>query len=293
MSVRRGGAALGAVAVLWRYPVKSMGGEPLEAAELTERGLLGDRAYALLDRETGTVVSAKHPRRWPSLLACSASYLEPPRPGAPPPPVRIALPDGSVARSDDPEVDAQLSRALGRAVALVTSAGGAPMREADRTPIDAEGDEREIRREPLAVGAPPGTFFDYGPVHLLTTATLAYLRERYPAGRFDPRRFRPNLLLDTGDEVGLAEHAWLGRLLSIGGAARARAIDPCPRCVVTTLPQGDLPRDPGILRAIAAHSAAPSATLAPGVLFSGVAGIYLAPVGLGAVRRGDQVALLP
>ncbi|HMQ31800.1 MAG TPA: MOSC N-terminal beta barrel domain-containing protein [Chloroflexaceae bacterium] len=285
-------APLGTVAALWRYPVKSMGGEPVEAAELTERGLLGDRVYALLDRETGTVVSAKHPRRWPSLLACSAGFVAPPRPGEPPPPVRITLPDGTMVRSDDPDVDALLSRALGRAVALVTSVPGTPLREADRTPVGAEGGEREIRREPLARGAPPGTFFDYGPAHLLTTATLAFLQTRYPEGCFDPRRFRPNLLVDTGAAVGLVEHAWLGRGLATG-AARAPAIDPCPRRVVTTLPQGDLPRDPGILRAITAHSAAPSATLAPGVVFPAVAGIYLATVAGGQIRRGDQVLLLP
>jgi hypothetical protein len=97
------------VAALWRYPVKSMQGEELDSADLTERGLPGDRAYALLDRETGALASAKHPRRWGVLLTCAACYLAPPVPDAPPPPVAITLPDGTIVRSDDCDCDARLS----------------------------------------------------------------------------------------------------------------------------------------------------------------------------------------
>jgi len=111
---------IGTVTALWRYPVKSMRGEALDAAVLNERGLLGDRAYAVRDVATGHIASAKHPRRWGQLLACRATYLEPPRPGAPLPPVQITLPDGAVCRSDQADIDAILSRLLGRAVALIT-----------------------------------------------------------------------------------------------------------------------------------------------------------------------------
>lgn len=101
---------IGTVTALWRYPVKSMQGEVLDTTVLAERGLLGDRAYAVRDVATGHIASAKHPRQWGQLLACRATYLEPPRPGAPLPPMQITLPDGAVCRSDQADIDAILSR---------------------------------------------------------------------------------------------------------------------------------------------------------------------------------------
>lgn len=283
---------IGRVASLWRYPVKSMQGEELDGAVVTGRGIVGDRAYALVDRETGLVASAKHPRKWERLFGCGAAYVEPPRPGAPPPPVRITLPDDDVVESTDPEVDRVLSLTVGREVTLTTTARARPMREADRTPVDAAGSGEVISREEMALAAPPGAFFDYGVLHLLTTVTLDRLRELYPGGRFDARRFRPNLLVRTVDgEADFPEVGWLGRGLAVGADVRLEAIDPAPRCVVTTLPQGDLPRDPEILRTLARHGRAASATLAPGVLFPAVAGIYASVLGEGELRRGDPLAI--
>jgi hypothetical protein len=284
---------IGRVASLWRYPVKSMQGEELDGAVLTGHGIVGDRAYALVDRETGLVASAKHPRKWERLFRCSAAYLKEPRSGEPPPPVRITLPDGDTVESTDPGVDRVLSLAIGREVTLTTTAPATPMREADRTPVDAAGSGEVITREEMALAAPPGTFFDYGVLHLLTTGTLDRLRELYPAGRFDARRFRPNLVVATMEdgEAGFVEVGWLGRRLVAGEEARLEAIDPAPRCVVTTLPQDGLPRDPEILRTLARHSRAAGATLAPGVVFPAVAGIYASVLAAGEVRRGDPVAI--
>lgn len=283
-------ANLGTVAGIWRYPVKSMQGEAIESAWAGERGLLGDRVYAVLDRETGTIASAKHPRKWAALFACQAAYAEPPRPGTPLPPVIITLPSGARVSSADPTIHTVLSELVGREVMLTSEAPPERFREADRRPLDSP--DEAIRREPLALGAPAGTFFDYGPLHLLTTATLAYLQVRYPAGRFEPRRFRPNLLIaPLAGADGLVEHAWLGQALALGTGLALRVIDPTPRCLVPTLAQGDLPRDPGILRTIAEHSEAPSVTLAPGVVFSAVAGVYAAVTQAGPVRLGDDVAL--
>jgi len=93
------GAALGSVASLWRYPVKSMMGEELNASLVTERGLLGDRAFALVERETGKVASAKEPRKWAKLFEFRSAYVEPPA-GNGLPPVRITLPDGAIATSE-------------------------------------------------------------------------------------------------------------------------------------------------------------------------------------------------
>src|SRR5438477_5920028 len=113
---------LGSVVSLWRYPVKSMMGEELNATEVTEHGLLGDRAYALLDSSTGKVVSAKNPRRWPNLFDFRAAFVEPPRTGEKIPPVRIALPNGSILTSEQSDLNQILSNALGRAVMLAQAA---------------------------------------------------------------------------------------------------------------------------------------------------------------------------
>src|SRR6266576_1414846 len=91
---------VGSVATLWRFPVKSMAGEQLQDAEVTERGVLGDRAYALIDKDTGKVVSAKSVRLFPNLLDCKAAFVEPPHRGGDLPPVQILLPDSTTVRSD-------------------------------------------------------------------------------------------------------------------------------------------------------------------------------------------------
>ena len=96
---------VGSVATLWRFPVKSMAGEQLQDAQVTERGVLGDRAYALIDKDTGKVVSAKSVRLFPNLLNCKAAFVEPPRRGGDLPPVQILLPDSTTVRSDSGEVD--------------------------------------------------------------------------------------------------------------------------------------------------------------------------------------------
>lgn len=285
--------AAGTVVAVWRYPVKSMRGEELPASMMGSGGLLGDRAYAVLDRTTGLVASAKHPRKWPALLACRAIFAEPPRPGAPPPPVWITLPDGTRLHSQQPDADHILSRALGRDVALIAEAPTHPLREADRTPADQPGAAPLIMREPLGGAAPPGTFFDYAPIHLLTTATLERLREVYPAGTFDARRFRPNIVIAPAQTAaGFTENSWLGQTLLIGSGLRLRTIDPSPRCIVTTLPQWGLPHDPAILRTIAQANAVASITAAPGEMFSAVVGIYAGALGDGALQVGDAVRLL-
>src|SRR5689334_1888647 len=232
------GKPVGSVAALWRYPVKSMQGEELNSALLTERGLLGDRAYAIVDRATGFVASAKHPRKWSRLFACRATFVEPPRPGFLPP-VRIELPDGAIADSTQLDIDRVLSRALGRDVTLTCEAPATPIREADRSPAEDGSPEAAIQQEAMAIAAPAGTFFDYAALHLLTTATLDQLRALYPQGRFEARRFRPNLVVALDGQPGFAENAWPGAMLAAGEAVRLRAIDPCPRCVVTTLAQSD------------------------------------------------------
>src|SRR5438034_4197167 len=113
----------GAVVALWRYPVKSMMGEELNAAEVAGRGLVGDRRFAVVDAATGKVAGAKNPRKWGNFFDFRAAYVEPPRRGSTLPAVRLTLPDGAVVTSDQPDVAQILSGALGREVAFAEAHG--------------------------------------------------------------------------------------------------------------------------------------------------------------------------
>src|SRR5216683_1847530 len=266
---------LGSVVSLWRYPVKSMMGEELNATEVTERGLLGDRAYALVDSSDGKVATAKNPRKWPRLFDFRATFIEPARTDAKLPPVRIVLPDGTTVTSDHGAVNEILSKALNRDVTF-----GAAERDvvsAEEYWPDMEGlDHRDTVTD---FTLPERTFFDCATVHVLTTATLDRLRELYPQGRFEIRRFRPNIVVQpVSAEKGFVENAWIGRALVIGDNVRLNVTGPCPRCVMTTLPQGDLPRDPGILRTAAQHNQVN-------------VGVYAAVLRGGTIHRGDPVRL--
>jgi uncharacterized protein YcbX len=276
----------GSVASLWRYPVKSMMGEELNSSSIAERGLAGDRAYALVDRTDGKVVSAKQPRKWPRLFDFRAAFTEPPEGGKPAPPVWVTLPNGDRVSSDQREFDEILSGALERAVTLKATAPEKPTVEYLEDPL---APVETIADFSAALAAPPGTFFDYATIHVLTTATIDRLRAAYPQGRFEARRFRPNIVVESpSDAQGFVENAWVGHILAIGDEVRLRVTDPCPRCVMTTLPQGDLPRDLGILRAAADHNRVhiPFANQEmPSV------GVYAVVERGGRIRRGDQLRL--
>src|SRR4029078_11019631 len=141
----------------------------------------------------------------------------------------------------------------------------------------------------IGFGAPPGTFFDYAPIHLLTTATLDLLTAHYPVGCFDARLFRPNIVIAQGEgRARFVENDWVGHELLIGPEVRLRIVDPSPRCVVTTLAHGDdLQPDPGILRTIAAHHRPPVPPLG-GQQWPSV-GVYGIVVQGGIVRREDTI----
>src|SRR6266545_5601175 len=236
---------LGSVVSLWRYPVKSMMGEELNASEVTERGLLGDRAYALVDRSDGKVASAKNPRKWPRLFEFRAAFLDTVLRGAKTPAVRITLPDGEVVTSEQVDVDESLSRELQREVTLEEAERGqrevvestfpnpwAP--KAEEYWPDMEG--LDYRDTVTDFDLPEGTFFDCAVVHVMTTATLDRLRELYPQGRFEVRRFRPNVVVETSNGAkDFVENAWIGRTVRIGEGVRLSITGPCPRCVMTTL----------------------------------------------------------
>ncbi len=265
----------GTIAALFRYPVKSMRGEELDSSEVTDRGLLGDRAYALVNVETGKVVSAKNPRKWSNLLDFTSRFVEPPhRPDAMPP-ARITTPDGASLDTDDPDFDGQLSELLGRSVRLSSSAGEAPRIEG----YWPDYDWLEAPDKTFEVKLPPGTFFDAAVVHLLTTTTLDSLRASRPQSRFELPRFRPNIVIALSDDSeGFPENDWAGRTLRLGDEVRLAISGPCPRCVMTTVSQGDLPKDPDVLRTVVQRNA-------------GNVGVLASVIRGGTVHRGDALTI--
>ena len=164
---------------------------------------------------------------------------------------------------------------FGRQVTFESRAPEAPTLE-EYWP-DMEGlDHRETTTDE---SMPPGTFFDLAVVHILTTATIDHLRALYPQGRFEVRRFRPNIVVQpASEEKDFVENSWIGSTLAIGDQVRLSITGPCPRCVMTTLPQGDLPYDPGILRTAAQHNQVN-------------VGVYATVQQGGRICRGDSLKL--
>ncbi len=263
----------GTIAALWRYPVKSMRGEPIERAIVTDRGLRGDRAYALVDVETGKVVSAKNPRKWPDPLEFQSALLRSSEETSGTTAARVTLPDGSSLDTDAPDFDARISALLGRAVRLESSAGDSPRIEGYWPDFDFVDSPDSV----FEVKLPPGTFFDAAVVHLVTTATLRTFQASRPESRFDLARFRPNILVEWESD-GFPEDGWTGQSIRIGDEVCLAIHQPCPRCVMTTVGQGGLPKDPDVLRTIVREN-------------GGNLGVLASVVRGGAIQRGDAVSL--
>lgn len=285
---------VGTIAHLWRFPVKSMQGERIDAATITERGIAGDRAYALIETDSGKVVSAKSVSKYPNLLSCRAEFVEPPKDGEIPA-VRIVLPDGVTVTSDAANAAAVLSKFFGRAVTLARTA------PADFT-IDNQNADLETGdlspAKPSQLGAalfeklgvrspvPAETFFDAFPLSLLTRSTLDRLNALRPQSRFDERRFRMNVIVAT-PASGFVENDWVKRTLQLGDSLQVRITMPDSRCVMTTLAQGELPRDVDVMRTLVAHNRIPAGGADP----LPCAGVYARVTTAGTVRVGDPVTL--
>jgi uncharacterized protein YcbX len=284
--------------MLWRFPVKSMLGEQVDVVEVGEGGIVGDRAYAARDRQTGKVASAKNPKLWPGLLACRAAFVEAPRPGDELPPVRIDLADGDSVLSDAPEANAVLSRFFGRDVELAQAAQHGytiDQYHPDEENYDPGGHRDEVvearmgaalfDEQGLPSAVPEGSFFDAFPLSVLTSSSLEQLSEFEPQSRFDARRFRMNVIVDTPAR-GFVENDWLGRRLAIGDDVRIAVARPDPRCVMPSLAQEELPRDPGVLKALGHNRIDVAGSLYP------CAGIYAVVEATGTIHGNDQVGLL-
>jgi uncharacterized protein len=256
-----------------------MAGEELEWVDVTARGLRGDRAYALIDRAAGKVGSAKNVKRFGQLLNWRAEFVSSPERDEAPPPVRLTMPDGSSLFSNEPGLETRLAESFGADVSLVSRAPKGLMLEFAAGTLG--GAHATTTQLPVSSGAPEGTLYNYAAVHIITTSTLQQLQ-------FASDRFRPNLIVDSGNASGFPENDWIGRIVGVGETLRMRVSIPCPRCVVTTLPRKDLPEDPVVLRTIAQMNTVNLGNFGdlPCV------GVYADVIQPGRIRRGDRVVIL-
>ncbi|WP_327678064.1 MOSC domain-containing protein [Kitasatospora sp. NBC_00458] len=206
---------IGVIEQLWRYPVKSTGGERLDSVEVDDRGLAGDRLYAVRDGN-GKLGSGKNTRRFRRMDGL------------------LRLSSRLGRRIDGPE----LFDPLGRPVADPTAFLRAYLQR----------DDVELAREDAV------SHFDQLPVSVLTTATLDWVAEAAPSAVVDVRRFRPNVLLRTPPGTPpFVEDEWFGREGRAGARSGARLafVRSSERCAMTTAAQPGLPHAPEILKAIA------------------------------------------
>jgi uncharacterized protein YcbX len=238
----------------------------------------------VVSRRTGKVASAKYPRLWRDMLTLSAEALDDAT-------ARITLPDGKTMSSTDPSVDEVLSGLLGQPVTLTgTPPDGATLDRAVPEAVLRDGIKAEVPATLVELGAatPPGTFVDFAPLHLLTTATLDRIAELSPYRRVRLERYRPNVVIRT-DADGFTENDWLGRDLRVGEDLVLRVIARTPRCAIPTLAHGDLPRDTEALRVVARHNRIrplPDADPEP------CAGVYAQVLHPGRIAAGDPVRLV-
>ena len=248
---------IGTIKQIWRFAVKSMAGEQLEACTVGMRGIPGDRGWAIRDETAGTLATGS---RFPLLMQCSARYREAPLDGVVPH-ADMTFPDGVQTGTDARDVNTRLTVLLNKHVSLV--------------PLASDNEEQSA----IQLSSARGTYFDVAPIHVLTSASLEEMNRLNPAADWNVRRFRPNFFVetDTGLE-GLVEFSWNGRALRIGDVELLCEI-PCERCAMANNAQEDLPKDETILRTIAREA---NTNL----------GIYASVVRPGEVRRGDSVELI-
>ena len=275
--------AVGEVGTIWRYAVKSMKGELLKKVEIVEQGILGDRAFALVDSDTRKIASAKMPRLWGNLLNCSATFCSSPTQNSALPPVSITLPSGDRFSTDDNSIDEILSKFIGRSVEITSI-------RPDTISLDRL-DPLEEDESILDIGdiMMEGRFSDYAALHIVTDSTLNTLSNLYPDICFDERRFRPNLVVKSQHEsAGYIENDWVGRTIIIGDNIQLKITDPTPRCAVPTLAQDDsLSKDSSVLRAIVEQNRLPVPLLENEIL--PCVGVYAFVIHGGIVREGDTV----
>lgn len=275
---------IGKIESIFRYPIKSIRGEKLFEVSIDENGVKGDRIFAFKDCQTGLIVSCKHPKKWKKLLELSATLNK----------------DNSIIVKDDYntkwtnnlEIETRIYELTSRSVKLesVSNNKERQFREADRSNVDNLG--AEILQESLSIASKSNHFFDFAPLHLITSSSLSHIKKKYEEGDFDAQRFRPNLIIKTNEEHGFLENEWLGKKIMIGDELIIKIIEPSPRCVLVTLKQGKLKEDKEILRTIVNNSSAKSYTYFPGKILKGTLGVYAIIINQGKIKLGDKVRLI-
>lgn len=277
---------VGEIREIWRYPVKGMAGESLQTGQLSAQGIDGDRIWAVRDNTRREIQSCKFR---PELLLCSARVDVASR-GA----VEIIFPDGSVMSGSDARSHVRVSEMIGHASTIEALRPAADADFYRRHKADDHTWMTELRAtfereagEPLPgildhlpnaaaeFVVMPGTFFLVTPLHVLTTGSLVWMKAINPSADWQSRRFRPNVLVDTGVAHGPVEQDWIGLQIAMGDAAIA-CMDTTPRCGAVTRAQVGLPTDKTMLRTVVKHG-------------NQNLGVYGATVIGGDIRVGDAV----
>lgn len=257
-------ARVGVIKEIWRFPVKSMQGDTIARCRVTATGVEGDRRWAMRDEARSEIQWGK---RYPQLMLCSARYRSEPS-GDAITPVDITFPDGETIGSDDASVNVKLTELVEREATLRAIEPASNVEFYKRYKPDEKVFLKEIEelfaREPgepvpqmslfpevlMDHVAVPGTFFDNEEIHMITTASMDYMRTKNPDANWDIRRFRPNFYIETDAGLaGLVENDWVGKTLVIG-AATLEITAPTVRCGMTVRPQGDIEYDKSILRTV-------------------------------------------
>jgi uncharacterized protein len=272
---------LGTVTRMRRYPVKSMLGEDVSHSDVDAAGLTDDRRLALIHTATGKVASAKKPRTWRALPTLSATMQD----GT----VRITFPDGTCVLATDPAADDALSAFLDQPVRLTTTVPqDATLDRAVPEEVLRAGITAEVQVKTISIAglSPVGTFFDFAPLHLITSSTLAEIAARSPSGTAHAERYRPNIVIGTLTP-GFTENDWFDHDLRIGADLVIRVVARTSRCAIPTLQHGALPRDPEALRVLANHNrVVPMGDSRP----EPCAGVYATVVNPGHIGAGDPVS---
>ncbi|GAB5471908.1 MAG: MOSC domain-containing protein [Maribacter sp.] len=275
---------IGTIESIFRYPIKSLGGEKLLDALIDQNGVEGDRYFAFKDCESGFIVSCKHPTKWGGIIELSATINKGNS-------IVVKDSDEKIITGKE-EIESKIRELTSRKVELISVKDnlGRQYREADRSNIDEVG--ATIKQEPLSIVGNETHFFDFAPLHLITSSSLDYINMFYSKGDFNVQRFRPNLFIKTANSNKFEENEWIGKKIRIGHNLEIKIVEPTPRCVLTTLKQGELEKDRKILKTIAQNSSAKRFTFFPGETLKGTLGVYSIVLKKGSVKVGDKVQLI-
>jgi uncharacterized protein YcbX len=279
---------IGTVGVIMRYPVKSLQGERLDEGKITPIGLSGDRTHALVDLSTGKIASAKQPNLWRDLLQYSANTTAAAEPWS----IDVMDAAGNRLQHLDPDFDSKLSQWLGRQVRLIdVRPEGIELNRARPDEVLVSGVDAMVTQDVLAIAkaAPTGGFFDFAPLHVMTTASLNAISAAAPDASIAAERYRPNLVIETEAGMVFPENAWVGRRIRIGDTVSLEVIAPTPRCAVPMLMHGRLPFSRDAVAVVNTLNQVEFPMLGAGTF--PCLGAYATVLAAGAVKRGDQVML--